>query len=93
MDEREIAIWSSLSAEPDIEAVAHAGHVARGAWLRLIFNPIELRELEMVNRHRPYEMTAWGAGEAAANVAIEVAIILDLWPLTVDEALRRPRLA
>jgi parvulin-like peptidyl-prolyl isomerase len=94
MDEREIGIWATAAAAaPTVEAVAQSARDARDAWLVGMVDVEERRVLHLVGRN------GWGwrrslpkqqLAEIAGNAAVELAIIVDLWPRSVDQALRRP---
>ncbi len=82
----EINAWSCWAAVESVAAVERAGIVALADWPRRIQQPAELEALE------PF--TARGliypgvATQAAGDAAVELAIVVSIWPESLDDILR-----
>jgi hypothetical protein len=86
MHSAEIEAWAVLAQPPTLREVITEGALARSEWSTRIQRPAELRDVAV------WALGGWfdprGAVSAAASVAVELAIIVTLWPEKVSDVLR-----
>lgn len=86
MTRDEIVHWSLWACEDSRAQIGPAGMAARDDWVVSINLADELQALRVCGIKR--RMTPNLAAEAAANAAVEVAIVCSIWPERLDDVLR-----